>query len=186
LHGKHKKKCDKWGPSKMRREAGGPCLSAVFVDYDNIYLSLKRKSEEAARRFAKDASAWLRGIETGRLWVVNNSLHNRYLNAAFVRNRSQRPVTVLNNVAVGAPISLKAGIADLQTNYQAPDHGLRDAPKLDFGLKPDSPLIDAGTDPGSVDGVSLWPEFEYVHPASGRPRQRVAAIDIGAREFCGW
>ena len=40
----------------MKREAGGPCLSAVFVDYDNIYLSLKRKSEEAAKRFAKDAS----------------------------------------------------------------------------------------------------------------------------------
>ena len=30
----------------MKREAGGPCLSALFVDYDNIYLSLKRKSEE--------------------------------------------------------------------------------------------------------------------------------------------
>ena len=44
----------------MKREAGGPCLSAVFVDYDNIYLSLKRKSEEAAKRFAKDASGWLR------------------------------------------------------------------------------------------------------------------------------
>jgi hypothetical protein len=126
------------------------------------------------------------GIETGRLWVVNNSLHNRYLNAAFVRNRSQRPVVVMNNVAVGAPISLKAGIVDLRANYQAPDHGLRDAAKLDFGLKSDSPLIDAGTDPGAVDGVSLWPEFEYLHPASGRPRQRVAAIDIGAREFCGW
>jgi len=125
-------------------------------------------------------------IETGRLWVINNSLHNRYLNAAFVRNRSQRPVTVMNNVAVGAPISLKAGIADLQANYQAPAHGLRDGPQLDFGLKPDSPLIDAGADPGFADGVSLWPEFEYVHPASGRPRQRVAAIDIGAHEFCGW
>ena len=48
----------------MKREAGGPCLSAVFVDYDNIYLSLKRKSEEAAKRFAKDASAWLHEIET--------------------------------------------------------------------------------------------------------------------------
>ena len=51
----------------MKREAGGPCLSAVFVDYDNIYLSLKRKSEEAAKRFAKDASAWLHEIESGRL-----------------------------------------------------------------------------------------------------------------------
>ena len=57
----------------MRREAGGPCLSAVFVDHDNIYLSLKRKSEEAAKRFAKDASAWLRAIETGRLITATNT-----------------------------------------------------------------------------------------------------------------
>ena len=57
----------------MKREAGGPCLSAVFVDYDNIYLSLKRKSEEAAKRFAKDASGWLRGIETGRLITPTNA-----------------------------------------------------------------------------------------------------------------
>lgn len=57
----------------MKREAGGPCLSAVFVDYDNIYLSLKRKSEEAAKRFAKDAGAWLREIETGRLLTSTNA-----------------------------------------------------------------------------------------------------------------
>ena len=42
-------------------------LSTVFVDYDNIYLSLKRKSEDAAKRFAKDAGLWLREIESGRL-----------------------------------------------------------------------------------------------------------------------
>ena len=126
------------------------------------------------------------GIETGRLWVVNNSVHNRYLNATFVRNRSQRPVQVINNVLAGAPMSLKAGAVETVGNYQAPEHGLVDSARLDFGLKPDSPLIDAGTDPGSADGVSLWPEYEYVHPATGRPRQRVAAIDIGAREFCGW
>ena len=57
----------------MKREAGGPCLSAVFVDYDNIYLSLKRKSEEAAKRFAKDAAAWLREIENGRLITPTNA-----------------------------------------------------------------------------------------------------------------
>jgi hypothetical protein len=57
----------------MKREAGGPCLSAVFVDYDNIYLSLKRKSEEAAKRFAKDAPVWLREIENGRLITPTNA-----------------------------------------------------------------------------------------------------------------
>lgn len=57
----------------MKRQLGGPCLSAVFVDYDNIYLSLKRKSEEAAKRFAKDASVWLREIENGRLITATNA-----------------------------------------------------------------------------------------------------------------
>jgi hypothetical protein len=57
----------------MKRETGGPYLSAVFVDYDNIYLSLRRKSEEAARRFAKDAGLWLRGLESGRLITATNA-----------------------------------------------------------------------------------------------------------------
>jgi uncharacterized LabA/DUF88 family protein len=56
----------------MKRESSGPILSAVLVDYDNIYLSLKRKSEEAARRFAKDAGAWLKEIESGRLITPTN------------------------------------------------------------------------------------------------------------------
>ena len=57
----------------MKREAGGPCLSAVFVDYDNIYLSLKRKSEEAAKRFAREAGRWLREIESGGLITPTNA-----------------------------------------------------------------------------------------------------------------
>jgi NYN domain-containing protein len=57
----------------MKREAGGPCLSVVFVDYDNIYLSLKRKSEEAAKRFAKEAVRWLREIESGGLITPTNA-----------------------------------------------------------------------------------------------------------------
>jgi hypothetical protein len=56
----------------MKRQSSGPILSAVFVDYDNIYLSLKRKSEEAAKRFAKDALSWVKEIETGRLITPTN------------------------------------------------------------------------------------------------------------------
>ena len=51
----------------MKRESTGPILSTVFVDYDNIYLSLKRKNEDAAKRFAKDSGAWLQGILSGEL-----------------------------------------------------------------------------------------------------------------------
>jgi hypothetical protein len=61
------------GQLKMRQESSGALLSAVFVDYDNIYLSLKRKSEEAAKRFAKDAAIWLKAIETGALMSPTNA-----------------------------------------------------------------------------------------------------------------
>ena len=50
-----------------------PCLSALFVDYDNIYLSLKRKNEEAAKQFAKNAGLWLKGIESGALITPTNA-----------------------------------------------------------------------------------------------------------------
>ena len=56
----------------MKRESNRPMLTTVFVDYDNVYLSLKRKSEEAAKRFSKDAGRWIREIETGRLMTPTN------------------------------------------------------------------------------------------------------------------
>ena len=58
----------------MKRESTGPILSTVFVDYDNIYLSLKRKSDEAAKRFAKDSGTWLQGIISGELITPTSSL----------------------------------------------------------------------------------------------------------------
>ncbi len=58
----------------MKAQAPGPLLSTIFIDYDNIYLSLKRKNDEAAKRFAKDAGVWLREIESGRLITPTNGL----------------------------------------------------------------------------------------------------------------
>lgn len=57
----------------MKRESFGPILTTIFVDYDNVYLSLKRKSEEAAKRFSKDAIRWIKEIESGRLLTPTNS-----------------------------------------------------------------------------------------------------------------
>ena len=55
-----------------REQSSGSFLSAVFVDYDNIYMSLKRKSDKAAKRFAKDAGLWIKAIETGSLITPTN------------------------------------------------------------------------------------------------------------------
>jgi NYN domain len=70
----------------MRRESGDTFLSAVFVDYDNIYLSLKRKNDDAAKRFAKDAPLWLKAIETGELITPTNGTRTT-LRRRMVMNR---------------------------------------------------------------------------------------------------
>lgn len=57
----------------MTQDAGQPILTAVFVDYDNIYLSLKKRSEEAAKRFAKDAVSWIKDLQSGDLITPTNS-----------------------------------------------------------------------------------------------------------------
>ncbi|MEM7619708.1 MAG: NYN domain-containing protein [Pseudomonadota bacterium] len=60
----------------MRSKDSGSCLSAVFVDYDNIYMSLKRKSEDAARAFANDTQSWYKQIELGKLITPTNGFIN--------------------------------------------------------------------------------------------------------------
>jgi NYN domain len=76
----------------MKREQSGPVLSAVFVDYDNIYMSLRRKNEEAAKRFAKDANAWISEIESGRLITSTNG------------PGQERPRRIVMNRCYGNPV----------------------------------------------------------------------------------
>ena len=145
--------------------------------------------EKGARAENPNAIAFAserRDAEEGGLWVVNNTFYNRFVDVTFVVNRGKAPALVLNNVLAGAPVVLRDGAGDDRNNFRKTQAGLVDAAAYDFRLLPDSPLIDAGEDPGVAGDVSLWPAFEYVHPASGRPRQRVAAPDLGAYEFCGW
>jgi hypothetical protein len=124
--------------------------------------------------------------EGGGLWVVNNTFYNRLLDATFVANRSKVPALVVNNVLGGAPAVLLDGKGTDHHNFRRPESGLVDAAAYDFQPKADSPLIDAAADPGSAEAAPLRPQFEYVHPAAGRERQKVAALDLGAYEFCGW
>jgi hypothetical protein len=49
----------------MLRDSAGVCLSALFIDFDNIYLSLKGRAEEAASRFSRNPSFWLSQVISG-------------------------------------------------------------------------------------------------------------------------
>lgn len=54
----------------------GVCLSALFIDFDNIYLSLKNRHVEAASRFARNPAFWLRQIVTGALIRTDHPVEN--------------------------------------------------------------------------------------------------------------
>lgn len=70
----------------MMGQNSGPLLSTVFIDYDNIYQSLKKKSEEAAMRFAKDSSVWLSQIESGQL-ITSTKKTNPHQERQLILNR---------------------------------------------------------------------------------------------------
>ena len=51
----------------MLPSSAGVCLSALFIDFDNIYLSLKGRDEDAASRFSRNPSFWMAQIVSGAL-----------------------------------------------------------------------------------------------------------------------
>jgi NYN domain len=81
----------------MKRDEQGPVLSAIFVDYDNIYMSLKRKNDDAAKRFAKLSQDWLKGIETGSLITATNGV------------LGNRPRRIVMNRCYGNPVPRRNG-----------------------------------------------------------------------------
>ena len=72
----------------MESQRVKPVLSAIFIDYDNIYLSLKRKSAVAARQFARAPGIWLREIERGQLISSSPDVAGGVADRRIVLNRS--------------------------------------------------------------------------------------------------
>jgi hypothetical protein len=117
------------------------------------------------------------------LFLVNNTAVNDDLAGALVRNHTNTPVQLINNLFVG-PGKLAVGAAESRNNLQTDRPKLRDRSTMDYRLTGRSPAINRGTRPGdSPDGVPLEALQEYVHPLRLRLRRPVGPIDVGAYEY---
>ena len=72
-----------------------------------------------------------------------------------------------------------SGTGTLTTNLVSNTPGFVNRAGYNYHLAASSPAVNAGTDPGVVNGVSLVPVFEYASLA-GNPRPRRGVLDLGA------
>lgn len=123
---------------------------------------------------------------TQQLYVVNNT---------FVNNDSSRgtfivvgkgvttPVYMQNNVFAGVGTITNQVAAVDKTNLRSLTPGFVDQTAFDLRPAPNSPMINAGSVPGtSSSGKSLAPILQYKHITGWQYRPVDARIDIGAYE----
>ena len=120
------------------------------------------------------------------LYVVNNTLVNNRHTCVFVNPRKLPEgfrVVLRNNIFTGRGTVCTWPAAIKEGNYVGADPKFVDRGGEDFRLKPTSPCIGKGLDPGKAGDMSLAPVFQYVHPHARRPRTKDGKIDVGAYEL---
>jgi hypothetical protein len=120
------------------------------------------------------------------LYFVNNTVVNNRANGIFIRvGVGAAPVLVQNNIFNGPGLVIDQPSAHLSHNLSAAALFI-DAGNYDYNLQSDSPARGFGANPGTVNGYSLRPIYQYLHPNCFEPRRTAGAtIDAGAFEFRG-
>ncbi|HEY8100163.1 MAG TPA: Ig-like domain-containing protein [Burkholderiaceae bacterium] len=120
------------------------------------------------------------------LYVVNNTFLNDNTSSGtfvFVGSTVTTPVLLQNNIFAGVgTVSTQASSVN-KTNYSALNPAFVDRTNYDLHPASGSPMIDAGSAPGTAaDGTALTPASQYKHVAGIEARPIAGNIDIGAYE----
>jgi MYXO-CTERM domain-containing protein len=125
---------------------------------------------------------------SAELYVVNNTFVNdRAAGGTFINVAASvtTAAVVKNNLFVGPGSVISQSAATQAANLAVSDAMLVDPARYDYRLRPGSPCVNAGVDPGVAAGQPLAPMFEYVHPLNSAPRAALGALDVGAYELDG-
>jgi hypothetical protein len=132
---------------------------------------------------------------TQLLEMVNNTVVNDRSSGTdvLVFGSQTTPVNLINNLFSGqgeggtalysGQNGAPAAPATNESNLAAVNPGFVNAAGLNFQLTAGSAAIDAGVNPGTLNGFSLTPTNEYVAVANTEPRPVEGPLDIGAYEF---
>ena len=82
------------------------------------------------------------------------------------------PVAAENDISTGSPVFVTQPGAHLHHNCLTPAPGFVDASRYEHRLRASSPCRRAGRRPGSVQGFSLGPRFQYAGIARPGPPHR--------------
>ena len=120
---------------------------------------------------------------TQEIYLVNNTIANdRLQGGTFIRVAGLPAGFAVNNLLVGGGTDISGTLA-ADHNLQPSENPLVDRASYNYHLVAGSEAVDAGRDPGSANGVSLVPVWEYMHPTSRVARVIEGIIDAGAYEF---
>ncbi len=153
-----------------------PVGGASYV-IGNVIEKGPNSQNSTSLRYAEEGAA----NRVQKLYVVNNTFVNDLGRGTFVAVAgAPTDVRLINNIFAGGGTVL-AGQGTLKNNLASEDPGFVDRAGYDYRLAAGSPAIDAGTNPGTVNGVALAPLYQYSN-LSGVARLKRGAIDIGAFE----
>ncbi|MEL6287393.1 MAG: NYN domain-containing protein [Pseudomonadota bacterium] len=120
----------------MSSQRVGPILSAVFIDYDNVYISLKKRNPAAARQFAREPGRWIREIERGGL--ISSDAYRAGTDGA------ERERRIVLNRSYGSPGSRrgddKHAFSNVRQNFVRAGCEIVDCPPLTAQLKNSSDI----------------------------------------------
>lgn len=120
-------------------------------------------------------------------YIINNTFINKRSTCVFIDTDGKLDGLVANNIFGGNGTIYSGSFLNFEDNLvetNIPDLLLVDEGNYDYHLTAKSPAVDYGMAVKEQNGLSLTPEYEYVHVAQGTPRTLSgSAIDAGAYEF---
>ncbi len=116
------------------------------------------------------------------IYLINNTLVNDRSGGTFVSIAGGATAFATNNLLIGSGTSF-GGTVTQKNNLKGQSNWLKDMSHYDYHLVAGVEAINAGSDPGTGNGLSLVPIYQYVHPLAKEARPKSGVLDVGAYEY---